>query len=164
MLLREDQNILIEQLYREMYHQLFTYARSALNDVSFAEEAVQDTFRIACAKITALETSPNPKGWLLNVLKNVIRNMRRSQIQITKLAMEAMMHDSVTAPEGSEHTVDLMYSDVIPREEFLLLKRIALERLTMLELSQELGISVEACKKRVQRARNKMKKELEKTL
>lgn len=164
MLLREDQSVLIEQLYREMYHPLFTYARNALNDVSFAEEAVQDTFRIACAKVTALEASPNPKGWLLNVLKNVIRNMRRQQIQITKLAMEAMMHDSTAAPEGTEHAVDLMYSDVIPREEFLLLKRIALERLTMLELSQELNISVEACKKRVQRARNKMKSELGKIL
>ena len=164
MLLREDQNVLIEQLYREMYHPLFTYARNALNDTSFAEEAVQDTFRIACAKIEALESSPNPKGWLYNVLKNVIRNMRRRQIQITKLAMEAMMNESTVAPAGTEDAVDLMYSDVIPREEYLLLKRIALERMTMLELSVELGISVEACKKRVQRARNKMKKELEKFL
>ena len=164
MLLRDDQNVLIEQLYREMYHPLFTYARNALNDVSFAEEAVQDTFRIACAKIGDLETSPNPKGWLYNVLKNVIRNMRRSQIQITKLTMEAMMNESTVALEGTEDAVDLMYSDVIPREEYLLLKRIALERMTMLELSVELGISVEACKKRVQRARNKMKKELEKFL
>ena len=164
MSLQEDRNALIEQLYREMYHQLFIYARNALNDASFAEEAVQDTFRIACAKVTALETSPNPKGWLLNVLKNVIRNMRRRQIQITKVTMEAMMNDSEIAPEGTEQTVDLMYSDVIPREEFLLLKRIALEQLTMLELSQELGISVEACKKRVQRARNKMKTRLEEIL
>ena len=163
-MLREDQNVLIEQLYMEMYHPLFTYARNALNDVSLAEEAVQDTFRIACAKIGALETSPNPKGWLLNVLKNVIRNMRRQQIQITKLTMEAMMHESVVVPEDTANSVDLMYSDVIPREDFLLLKRIALERLTMLELSSELNISVEACKKRVQRARKRMKTELEKVL
>lgn len=150
MVLTEDQNKLIEQLFREMYHLLLIYARNALDgDLSFAEEAVQDTFRIACAKIGDLETSPNPKGWLLNVLKNVIRNMRRRYVQITKLAMEAMMNEAVVAPEGTEDVVDLMYSDVIPREDFLLLKRIALERQTMLEISQELGISVEACKKRV---------------
>lgn len=165
MVLTEDQNKLIEQLFREMYHLLLIYARNALDgDLSFAEEAVQDTFRIACAKIGDLETSPNPKGWLLNVLKNVIRNMRRRYVQITKLAMEAMMNEAVVAPEGTEDVVDLMYSDVIPREDFLLLKRIALERQTMLEISQELGISVEACKKRVQRARRRMKMELEKIL
>lgn len=162
MALREDQNSLIEQLYREMYHQLFTYARSALNDSSFAEEAVQDTFRIACAKIEEIQGSLNPKGWLLNALKNVIRNMRRSQIQIAKLAMAAMMNATSAPQESPEDTVEVMYSDLIPQEDYLLLKRVALERLTMLELSQELGISIEACKKRVQRAKNKMKKQLEK--
>ena len=37
---------------------------------------------------------------------------------------------------------------------------IALEKCTMLEAAQELGISVEACKKRVQRARKKLQKYL----
>lgn len=163
MVLSEYQNKLIEQLFREMYHLLFVYARNALNgDVSFAEEAVQDTFRIACAKIEKLEASPNQKGWLLNVLKNVIRNMRRSQVQITKLTMEVMMNEPEIELEKTDAAIDLMYSDVISREDFLLIKRVALERMTMLELSLELGISVEACKKRVQRAKNRMKTELEK--
>ncbi len=162
MTLREDQNNLIEQMYREMYLQLFTYARSALDDASFAEEAVQDTFRIACAKIEEIQGSPNPKGWLLNVLKNVIRNMRRSQIQIAKVTMAAMMNAASAPQESPETTVEVMYADLIPQEDYLLLKHVALERLTMLELSQELGISIEACKKRVQRAKSKMKKQLEK--
>ena len=67
----------------------------------------------------------------------MIRNMRRSQIQITKLAMEAMINESEVAPEGTDTAVDLMYSDVIPWEEFLLRKRIALECMTILELTLE---------------------------
>ncbi len=48
--LNNNQRRAIEELYNEMYYSLSAYARSALNDRSLAEEAVQDTFRIACAK------------------------------------------------------------------------------------------------------------------
>ena len=41
-----------------------------------------------------------------------------------------------------------------------LLKRIALDRCTMLEVAQDLGISVETCKKRVQRARKRLQQKL----
>ena len=46
-----DQDRLLEELYREMYSVLLCYANAALKDKALAEEAVQDTFRIACAKI-----------------------------------------------------------------------------------------------------------------
>jgi len=161
---REDQMKLIEQLYREMYHMLLIYAKSALSDVSLAEEAVQETFRIACTKVSDIEESPNPKGWLLNALKNVLRNMRRQQVQITKLTMAAIMSETAVVYDGVESALDDMYANMVPREDFLLLKQIALRKTTMLELSRELGISVEACKKRVQRAKSKMKAALEKEL
>lgn len=54
---------------------MIAYAISALNDRSLAEEAVQDTYRIACAKADDFLSSPNPKGWLLNTLKYVIKNI-----------------------------------------------------------------------------------------
>ena len=47
--LAAHQEEIIAQLYREMYRKLVVYAENALND-SLAEEAVQDTFRIACSK------------------------------------------------------------------------------------------------------------------
>lgn len=151
---------MIDQLYREMYQQLLIYAKKALKDLSFAEEAVQDTFRIACAKIEEVEQSQNQKGWLMETLKNVINNIQRRQIQIAKLAMATMINDSTSDPNEQDVSVDVLYSGAFPQEDFLLLKRIALEQLTMAELSDELGISIETCKKRVQRARNRMQKEL----
>ena len=57
-----ESNKLIEQLYFEMYHKLFLYAQSALRDHSLAEEAVQETFRIACAKADRLAESENRQG------------------------------------------------------------------------------------------------------
>ena len=51
--LAAHQEEIIAQLYREMYRKLVVYAENALND-SLAEEAVQDTFRIACSKYDEL--------------------------------------------------------------------------------------------------------------
>ena len=57
-------------------------------------------------------------------------------------------------------SVDVLFSDVSKSEDFQLLKRVALDHYTMPELAWELGISVEACKKRVQRARKRLQKKL----
>lgn len=48
--LKYEQAQRIEQLYRELYLPLCIYANSALQSRPLAEEAVQDTFRIACTK------------------------------------------------------------------------------------------------------------------
>ena len=49
-MLDHEQRDAIEALYRSMFDSLYYYALNALEDRSLAEEAVQDTFRIACAK------------------------------------------------------------------------------------------------------------------
>ena len=65
-----EQRKQLEQLYREMNDLLKGYAYSKLADWSRAEEAVQETFRIACGKQEILLDSENPKGWLMNTLKD----------------------------------------------------------------------------------------------
>ena len=58
---------------------LFHYANIVLSNASLAEEAVQETFVIACTKQHALENSPNPEGWIMNTLKNVCRNIQKNR-------------------------------------------------------------------------------------
>ena len=67
---------------------------------------------------------------------------------------------TVTEPVSSD-TADLrlLYGPLADREEFKLLQSVS-EGKTILELSRELGISMEACKKRVQRAREYLKKRI----
>ena len=57
--LDRQQDEFVSRYYKEMYQQLMVYARSSLSNPSLAEEAVQDTFRIACAKIDDFMSSPN---------------------------------------------------------------------------------------------------------
>lgn len=160
--LNDNQRRAIEKYYHEMFYPLSAYAKSALNERMLAEEAVQDTFRIACAKADNLLSSPNPKGWLLNTLKNVIHNAIRSRAYLNSLVVSSIDFDE-TIVSGDEDAPDLdfMYSDITDNEDYKLLKKIALDKYTMLEAAQELGISVEACKKRVQRAKKKLKKQFE---
>lgn len=149
----------LEQIYREMYPTLYAYALRILKDHALAEEAIQDTFCIACAKQGQVLSTPKPQGWIMLTLKHVMQNMLRSQRKLQKLLfLTASEELSVDSPELLD--VDVLFGNVSDSEDFRLLKRISLEQCTIVELAQDLGISVEACKKRVQRARKRLQKKL----
>ena len=170
--LSAHQEEFITQLYKEMYEKLVVYAENMLNE-GLAEEAAQDTFRIACSKYDELMNSRNPQGWLMNTLKNVIRNIRKEQANLNKYFVMTMSLDDekfmeIRAVGTDIHKrledteVDLMYSDLLTEEEYRLLTLIVRYRYSVLEAAQEFGINVETCKKRAQRAKKKLRKILEK--
>lgn len=142
-----------------MYPTLYAYALRILKDHALAEEAIQDTFCIACAKREQALSNPKPRGWLMLTLKHVMQNMLRAQRKVQRLLfLTAGEEQPAEAPELLD--VDVLFGDVSNSEDFRLLKRIALDQCTIVELAQDLGISVEACKKRVQRARKRLQKKL----
>lgn len=149
----------IERLYKEMFHKLYVYALRIMRDPSLAEEAVQNTFCIACERELKLIESTNPPGWLMNVLKNVIRKTMRERAKLAAAVLDALDENDVSVTD--EIDVDTLYSDISKTEDFRLLKRVALDNCTILELSEELGVPFEACKKRVQRARARLRKKIQ---
>lgn len=149
----------LEEMYREMYPTLYAYALRILKDHTLAEEAIQDTFCIACAKREQVLSNPKPRGWIMMTLKHVMQNMLRTQRKLQKLLFLAAGEEQpMEGPELLD--VDVLFGNVSDSEDFRLLKRIALEQCSIVELAQDLGISVEACKKRVQRARKRLQKKL----
>ena len=75
----KEQNTRIEALYLEMFDKLMILARTNTGSEALAEEAVQETFRIACQVPKRLCDSPNPQGWVVLTLRNTIRNMKSNQ-------------------------------------------------------------------------------------
>lgn len=149
----------LEQIYREMYPTLYAYALRILKNHALAEEAIQDTFCIACAKREQVLSNPKPHGWIMLTLKHVMQNMLRTQRKLQKLLfLSAGEGPPMEVPEVLD--VDVLFGDVSDSEDYLLLKRVALEQCSISELPQDLNISVEACKKRVQRARKRLQKKL----
>lgn len=151
----------IGELYLEMYDKLKIYARNSLENESLAEEAVQETFRIACQKPEALCDCPNPHGWLVITLKNTIRNIRSNRATAKRI-VEIYLLDQAKDFAVYEDAISLkiQYEDVADTEEFKLLCELAIEGRSHAEMAKDRGISVNACKKRVQRAKESLKKKL----
>ena len=141
-----------------MYDMLITYARCSFEEESLAEEAVQETFQIACQKPDKLCESINPKGWLVNTLKFTIRNMKRSR-ESARQILSSYLIESIAFSED-KLSLQLMYENVSHTEEFKLIKEMAIDGRSHLEMANARGISVSACKKRVQRAKETLQKKI----
>lgn len=153
----------IDKLYDEMYRQMLLYARRILHDNSLAEEVVQETFRIACKKIDIVMASPNPEGWLFLTLQNAIRNMKRNQSKLAHMLIY------VSAVEGFERYYDetimvedpdLLYGNLAGQNDYELIKQFALDRKSLAEIADELGISVNTCKQRIFRAKKTLRSKI----
>ena len=152
----------IETLYIKNASLLFNYANIILSNASLAEEAVQETFVIACIKQHALENSPNPEGWLMNTLKNVCRNIQKNRNYY--LSRILSLNESVlgTTALESDNLWETNVQDFISKEDFMILKKIILDGYSYKDLAKELGISLEACKKRAQRTKQRFRKNYDK--
>ena len=156
-----EQRQQIEALYLEMFDKLKTYAKCRLGSDALAEEAIQETFRIACQKPDALCSSANPQGWLVLTLKNTIRNIQSHRATVKRIVEQYLMIQ-VKEVSISEDRINLniLYEDVADTEEFKLLSELAIEGKSHKEMAEARGITVGACKKRVQRAKEKLQKKL----
>ena len=144
-----------------MYEQLFIYAQNALKNESLAEEAIQETFRIVCTKPEDLLSSPNPKGWIINTLKYTMQNMRRNRDRTNVLLAQYLAaHSNSDAFSEDRISLEVTYENVAHSEEFQLIKEMAIEGKSHLEMAQARGISVDACKKRVQRAKEFLRRKI----
>lgn len=151
-----------EALYLELYHKLLGYAARGLEgNLDLAEEAVQDTFRIFWVKYDQATVSPNVRGWIVNTLKGEILNIRRTRARMSNLEVQLSTTPQVEAVARDEHGLDVEYSDLQHDPDYRLLCEFALEQQTVKELAQSRGITIAACKKRLERARKRLKKYFE---
>ena len=155
-----EQNRRIEELYREMFEKMKVYACCSLDNEALAEEAVQETFRIACQKPEQLCESVNPRGWLVQTLKYTLQNIQSNRATAKRILEK---YSRTQIKDFSEDRLDLhiLYENVADTEEFKLLVEMAIDGRSHLEMANSRGISVSACKKRVQRAKKTLQKKID---
>lgn len=158
--MKSEQNQWIAELYRQMYEGLFRYANNHLQDTLQAEEAIQETFRIACDKPQQLKESPNPEGWVMNTLKGVVQNQLRKNKKQNHLFVQMAEADLMQESAPDQMPLDVLYGDMSDSQEFQLLVAVS-EGETVKEIAQRMGISEDSCKKRVQRSRRYLKGKME---
>ena len=132
------------------------YARYCLDDDELAEEAVQETFRVACEKQGQVLASENPRGWMMQTLKYTILSMKRERTYLNRLYIRLKGETEET--ELTDENVDIMYSDIVKEEDFEMLKMIVLGNCTIKETAEYFGISNDACKKRISRLKHRLQK------
>lgn len=147
----------LNNLFIENYKIMESHAARFFSSHDLARDVVQDTFLIAQIKIDALMASPSPVGWLFNTLKNVIGNTYRQQQRLA--AMIPLEECNLT--EEIEPSVSATFQNTIPEEDLQLLTWVYCEGWPYSDVADRLGVSLAACKKRIQRAKAKLKTALE---
>ena len=143
-------------MYREMFRKMCIYAKCRLGDDELAEEAVQESFRVACEKQEQVILSENPRGWMMETLKFIIMSVQRERIYLEKLY--ALLRGEAEPDGMPDENVDIMYSDIVSEEDFEMLKMIVLGNCTVKDTAEHFGITYEACKKRIGRLKRRLQK------
>lgn len=156
-----EQTQLITERYLEKRRFLLEYAESSLHNYALSEEAVQQTFEIACRKIDDFCNCPNPDAWLTKTLSFVVRNIEsRQRTERRVIAMtDEYRPDLVAAPEAPL-PLRITYGSLVDTPQFRLLYDSEVLGHTLAEIAKDLGISESACKKRAERARTFLQKKL----
>lgn len=162
--LNKEQQIFIETLFKDMHLQLMVCAQNAFRNQSLAEEAVQDTFQLACIKIMDITTSPNPSGWLVKALRFVILNKKKKLANHNALFVStSALNENMASPQNTISVeIEATCTEILGKEDYRLVKQVTLKETTIREAALEFGLSEEACSKRVQRGKKKLKHIFEK--
>lgn len=163
-----EQNQFIAELYTEYFPKLMIYARSILNDTERAQDVVQDTFHEAIRHYDIIVALKNPGGWLMETLKNKIRDSERARRRYMRrfLSLDTDVAEEVIPASGaldghleqSEASVLQLVEETLTPEENKLLKRLVFDKAGHLQVAKELGITVYASEKRLERVRQKLYK------
>ena len=158
-----DQSAFLTEYYLEKRKFLLEYAESSLHNLALSEEAVQQTFEIACRKIDDFCGSPNPDGWLTKTLSFVIRNIESRQRSGRRVIamVDDYRPDLVAAPEVPL-PLRVTYGSLVDTPQFRLIYESEVLGRTYKEIAKDLGISESTCKKRAERARTYLRRKMKK--
>ena len=147
----------IRQLYQTEYRKLFAIAYARLHDAGRANDAVQQTFTVACQRPEALLGGPRPDQWLLSALLRVVHEIIRDAAKRNGPSPEQLAEQGAP-PE--ELPLEVLYGTLADTEAFQLVKAVSVDGQTYESLAEELGISVNACRIRVMRAKRFLQESL----
>ena len=138
---------------------MVNFASAFFGNIDIAEDAVQETFVVALNKIESLMKSSNPGGWLMSTLKNVNGNIYKRQKRLLELFVPLLETDMDRSIAFDFH---VEFSGIVGEEDLRLLFWIYCDGMPYQQAADTLGISLSACKKRIQRAKVRFKQAMEK--
>lgn len=161
----EEQTAHLERFFKEHFGELQTHAYRFLGEWGRTEDVVMDAFSIACEKFDTFWDSTNQIGWMKLAVQNVCWNYLRRRNRESKLVTEwdSLKENQLPAVEDAppEEFIDRCRS-LLGEKDFRLLYGAVILEIPMDKLAQTHGLSESACRKRVQRIRQRLKTHFEK--
>ena len=150
---------LIQKLYVEKYTAMCRTAFSSLNDYGLAETAVQETFLVALRFREKFAASQNPVGWLYKALSYTVKHIKRDRNAALACTLPL---DTLGEKEAVHYDYYSVIDDQVKEsEDVKLLAEMYLSGYTLKEIAESRGISIGACKMRIKRAKERLRKKLQ---
>lgn len=144
----QNQESLVAQYYEAIFPKLIKIAYRLTDDMAIAEDLVQDTFTIALFRQDRFASSPNPEGWLVLTLRNLIKNELRHR-RNEEVPLDGLFR--VPSAGEPQRLWESLPSQLSAEERSLLTWRYE-DGLCCREIADRLGITETACRSRVFRA------------
>ena len=156
--MNDERNAFLERLVIEMHDLLVKYATLKLGDHNSAHDAVQETYLAAQKNISKLMDSKNPQGWLIEALKFKVMHEKRAKAKFMLLMQRIALDITTSTPHKTAYENEV--SEFLMKDEYEVLRSLYIDGYSIKEIAAKLGITHEACKKRIQTAKRKLAKEL----
>ncbi|TMR89971.1 RNA polymerase sigma factor [Nonomuraea basaltis] len=156
---------MLEEIFREQWARVLAYLVSFTGDIDVAEEAAQEAFVIAAERWARDGPPDNPRAWLVVTGRNrAIDRLRRDRTHAEKIRLldrpdlggEVTM-DETTIPDERLELFFMCCHPALGTEAQVALTLRALGGLSTAEIARAFLASEETMKRRLSRARNKIR-------
>ncbi len=144
----EQPSSFLTDLYRQEYFTLYRVAYRLTGCQEDAQDMIQKTFLLAIGQQEELHSHPNPGGWLMVTLSNLVKNERRRMSNRVEFSLEDMAQ--LPAQQPSASFWESLPPGLTQDDRQLLSWKYELE-LDHSEMARRLGISPQACRARLSR-------------
>ncbi|MFI6512395.1 RNA polymerase sigma factor [Streptosporangium sp. NPDC050855] len=153
-----------EAVYRETYGQIRAYAARRCDSPQDAADVVAETFTVAWRRMDELPPGEEATLWLYGVARNVLANHHRSEArrQARSVELDAGMADlyADSPDRGGELKAIAQIFRALPDDDRELLSLVAWECLDRREIATAMGLSRNAVRVRLHRARRRFSRAL----
>ena len=157
--LNKEQNEFLSELSKAMSEKLLNFALVRLYDIHSSNDAVQETFLAASENIEEVMESKNPYGWLMKTLRFKVMHEQKAR---SSFFLEMPLHEmEYLSDRTSVYEAETEIRKILMKAEYEVLRFIYVEGYSVRETAEILGITYEACRKRVQTAKRKLAQEIE---
>lgn len=144
----EQPSSFLADLYRQEYSTLYRVAYRLTGCQEDAQDMIQKTFLLAISQQDELGHHPNPGGWLMVTLNNLVKNERRRMANRVEVSLEDITR--LPARPCDVPFAEALPPGLTPEDQQLLSWKYELE-LDHAEMARRLGISPVACRARLSR-------------